>query len=132
LLLVEDDPISRRVTAELLAFTGIDVSVAEHGQAACDRLTAPGARPVRLVLMDVQMPELDGLAATGRIRALGTPAARTPIVAVTANAMTGDRERYMAAGMDGYVSKPISLQGLMSVLESLAVVPKSVTDRAVG
>jgi two-component system sensor histidine kinase BarA len=80
--------------------------------------------------MDVQMPELDGIAATGLIRALGTPAARTPIVAVTANAMTGDRERYITAGMDAYVSKPISLESIMKVLESLSIVPKSRAERA--
>ena len=60
-----------------------------------------------LVLMDINMPELDGLEAMKRIRTLLEPSAEVPIIALTANAMQGDRERYLAAGMDGYVSKPI-------------------------
>lgn len=113
LLLVEDDPISRRVTAELLAFTGIDVSVAEHGQAACDRLTAPGARPVQLVLMDVQMPVMDGLTATRRLRAAGID---TPIVALTAGASVEEREACFGAGMNDWLGKPPDLADLEAVL----------------
>ena len=75
--------------------------------------------------MDVQMPVLDGIGATRQIRALGTPVAKIPIVAVTANAMSGDRERYIAAGMDNYVSKPLSLQSLMALFEELKITPKA-------
>jgi CheY-like chemotaxis protein len=128
-LVAEDNMINRKLMALILDALGHRSTFAENGEQAV-LLASSGSFDV--IFMDVQMPELDGLAATGRIRALGTPAAHTPIVAVTANAMTGDRERYMAAGMDGYVSKPISLQGLMSVLESLAIVPKSVAERAAG
>ena len=69
-----------------------------------------------LVLMDVQMPEMDGLTATGKIRALPGAAARVPIIALTANAMAGDRERYLASGMTDYVSKPISPQALFAAI----------------
>lgn len=113
LLLVEDDPISRRVTAELLAFTGIEVSVAENGKAACDMLTAPGARPVRLVLMDVQMPVMDGLTATRALRAAGVD---TPIVALTAGASAGEREACFGAGMNDWLGKPPELADLEAVL----------------
>ena len=113
LLLVEDDPISRRVTAELLAFTGIEVSVAENGQAACDMLTAPGVRPVRLVLMDVQMPVMDGLTATRTLRAAGID---TPIVARTAGASVEEREACLGAGMNDWLGKPPELADLEAVL----------------
>ncbi len=113
LLLVEDDPISRRVTAELLAFTGIDVSVAEHGKAACDMLTAPGAPPVRLVLMDVQMPVMDGLTATRTLRTAGID---TPIVALTAGASVEEREACFGAGMNDWLGKPPDLADLEAVL----------------
>jgi PAS domain S-box-containing protein len=113
LLLVEDDPISRRVMAELLAFAGIDVSVAEHGKEACDRLTAPGARPVQLVLMDVQMPVMDGLAATRTLRAAGID---TPIVALTAGASVEEREACFAAGINDWLGKPPDLDDIEAVL----------------
>jgi len=113
LLLVEDDPISRRVTAELLGFAGIDVSVAVNGKAACDMLTTPGARPVQLVLMDVQMPVMDGLTATRTLRAAGFD---TPIVALTAGASVEEREACFGAGMNDWLGKPPDLADLEAVL----------------
>jgi len=115
-LLVEDDAISRRVTLELLSFAGIDVTVAENGRAAVDILTASGARPVQLVFMDVQMPEMDGLEASRRIAAKWQPGERPRIVAMTANAMAGDREMCLAAGMDDYITKPIRVEQLVEAL----------------
>ena len=78
------------------------------------------------------MPVLDGLGATKQIRALTTPVSKTPIVAVTANAMSGDKEKYMAAGMDNYLSKPLSLQSLMKLFDELKITPKTQGQRAAG
>lgn len=83
-----------------------------------------GLRPLRLwdarntmwFRMDIQMPELDGISATKLIRALPAPANSVPVVALTANAMIGDREKYLAAGMNDYVSKPINVVELTSAL----------------
>jgi CheY-like chemotaxis protein len=69
-----------------------------------------------LVLMDVEMPELDGLNATRAIRRLDGPVSRLPIIALTAHAMAGAREKYLAAGMNGYVSKPIKLRELLAAI----------------
>jgi CheY-like chemotaxis protein len=73
-----------------------------------------------VVLMDIQMPELDGVAATARIRKLKGAKARIPIIAMTANAMLGQREEYLGAGMDDYIAKPIQPAMLLGRLEALA------------
>jgi len=112
-LLVEDDAISRRVTLELLSFAGIDVSVADNGRAALDILTATGVRPVQLVFMDVQMPEMDGLTATRTLRTAGID---TPIVALTAGASVEEREACLGAGMNDWLPKPPDLGDLEAVL----------------
>jgi CheY-like chemotaxis protein len=92
---------------------GYDADLAVNGAEAVE---AVERRRYDLVLMDVQMPELDGLEATRRITER-VPAARRPrIVAMTANAMDGDRERCLAAGMDGYISKPIRVEELVSAV----------------
>ncbi len=82
--------------------------------------------PYDLILMDVQMPELDGVAATREIRALPGTVAQIPIIALTANAMAGDREKYVAAGMNDYVAKPIDLDRLRAALTRC--VPAGGTD----
>lgn len=105
ILLVEDNVINQRLAMRLLEKQGHTVIAANNGREAVEAYTT---RQFDLVLMDIQMPEMDGLEATARIREqeheTGT---RIPIVAVTANAMMGDRERCLAAGMDGYATKPI-------------------------
>ena len=76
--------------------------------------------------MDIQMPEMDGVTATRRIRKLNGPGADTPIVALTANAMTGDREAYLKAGMSDYVPKPLDQQTLLRAIARAASVPEPV------
>jgi CheY-like chemotaxis protein len=96
---------------------GYDVDLAANGQEAVD---AVERQPYDVVFMDVQMPEMDGLEATRRIRAR-TPGGGPRIVAMTANAMDGDREACLAAGMDDYVGKPIRVHELLAALESTPV-----------
>jgi len=114
ILLVEDNPINQKLAVRLLQKQGHAVSVAENGQQALDQVFAES---FDLVLMDVQMPILDGLEATRQIRqreqTLGT---HLPIIAMTAHAMQGDRERCLEAGMDGYISKPILPRELATVM----------------
>ncbi|MDO9118606.1 MAG: response regulator [Nitrospira sp.] len=114
-LLVEDNPVNREVSTGMLDILGYDVTVAEDGQQA---LTVSAANSFDLILMDCQMPVMDGFTATARIRdrEQQTQVARIPIIALTANAMDGDRERCLAAGMDDYLSKPFSQQALGDLL----------------
>ena len=102
--------------ADFLTARGFDVDVASDGLEAIARATAC---PPDVILMDIQMPRLDGLAATQTLRASETEGRRTPIVAVTALAMEGDRERCLAAGCDAYVSKPVRLRDLLEVIHGL-------------
>jgi PAS domain S-box-containing protein len=114
-LLAEDNPINRRVATFVLEEQGHEVIVAADGRAAVERFQAGG---IELILMDVQMPELDGFEATAAIRrheqATG---GHVPIIGVTAHAMVGDRERCLAAGMDGYVPKPIRAEPLLDAID---------------
>ncbi len=118
-MLVEDNRINQRLACKLLEGRGYRVTLAENGQLALDALAHAS---FAVVLMDMQMPVMDGLEATRRIRAreAASGLARTPIVAMTANAMQGDRERCLAAGMDDYLSKPINADELSRQLERWA------------
>ena len=111
-LLVEDNDINRRVAIELLEAAGLDVAAAENGTDALSRLER---EPFAAILMDIQMPGMDGLEATRRIRALAR-GGEVPIIALTAHAMAGDRERFLTAGMNDYVSKPIDEAELLAAL----------------
>jgi PAS domain S-box-containing protein len=113
LLLVEDNAINRKLAVALLGRAGYAVATAEDGQQAID---AVRREAFAVVLMDVQMPGMDGFEATAGIRALGGARGATPIVAMTAHAMKGDRERCLAAGMDDYVSKPIQSEELFAAI----------------
>ncbi len=115
-LLVEDHVINQKLAVTLLTRWGHAVEVADNGQIALDILAQ---RQFDVILMDMMMPVMDGLEATRRIRQRET-GHRTPIVAMTANAMEGDRERCIAAGMDDYVSKPIKAPLLQQVLQKIA------------
>jgi two-component system sensor histidine kinase/response regulator len=120
-LLAEDGLVNQKVAVRLLEKRGHSVVVANNGQEAVDALFAPDAKPFDIVLMDMQMPVLDGLAATKAIRsAEAKTGSRIAIVAMTANAMKGDRERCLAAGMDDYLSKPIRPQELYDRVEKFA------------
>jgi CheY-like chemotaxis protein/HPt (histidine-containing phosphotransfer) domain-containing protein len=112
-LLAEDNKINQAVVMALLRKAGIEADVVENGEAA---VAAVSDGRYDLVLMDVQMPVLDGLEAARRIRALPGPAGRVPILAMTAHAMRGDRERCIAAGMDDYLSKPIAPQSFLDAV----------------
>jgi CheY-like chemotaxis protein len=113
-LLAEDNAINRKLAARLLEKCGHSVTVAIDGVEA---VAAVQEGEFDLVLMDVQMPNMDGLEATAAIRALERGTTRhIPIVAMTAHAMKGDQERCLAAGMDGYISKPIRPDRMMEVI----------------
>jgi CheY-like chemotaxis protein len=111
-LLAEDDPINREVAIALLELAGQQVDVAVDGEQAVAKVAT---QRYDLVLMDMQMPRLDGLQAARRIRAL-PGAATLPIVALTANAFAEDRERCLAAGMNDFVAKPLDMGELYAVL----------------
>jgi PAS domain S-box-containing protein len=112
-LLAEDNAVNQRVAVGMLEMMGLDVSIAADGARALEMLQSES---FDLVLMDCQMPVMDGYEATRRLRMLPGTARLLPVVAMTANAMKGDREECIAAGMDDYVAKPFTLQQLSGVL----------------
>jgi PAS domain S-box-containing protein len=113
-LLVEDNPINQEIVYQYLKKWGIAVAVAANGRECLEKVSTGG---YDLILMDCQMPELDGFAATQAIRAQESSGDRhTPIIAMTAYAMTGDKELCLAAGMDDYVSKPLTRSDLQVML----------------
>ncbi|MBK8276558.1 MAG: response regulator [Nitrospira sp.] len=117
LLLAEDNPVNREVAVGMLELFGCRVDIAEHGRQAVE---AVSKHHYDLVLMDCQMPEMDGFAATAAIRRheQSTGDGRhVPIIALTANAMEGDREKCVAAGMDDYLSKPFSQAGMQATIQ---------------
>jgi CheY-like chemotaxis protein len=115
LLLVEDNVINQRVSAHILERFGCRVDVVENGRQALEALEHTG---YDCILMDCQMPEMDGYEATMAIRLREAQTGHhVPIIAMTANAMQGDRERCLAAGMDDYISKPIQPKMLVALLQ---------------
>ena len=113
-LLAEDNEANRFVATELLSRLGFVIDVAVDGVQAVRMALS---RPYACVLMDVQMPEMDGIEATRHIRGSPGPAAEVPIIAMTANAMKGDEQIFLAAGMNGYVPKPIDRAELLAALQ---------------
>lgn len=122
ILLVEDNQLNQEIAATLLSDIGIKVDIAEDGSIAVEKMRHADAAQYDLILMDIQMPFMDGYEATQRIRALKTPAAEIPIVAMTANAFSGDQEKAMECGMNGYLTKPIDMKKLKEVLGATLLV----------
>jgi CheY-like chemotaxis protein len=117
ILLAEDNVVNQKLALRLLQQMGYRADLASNGIEAVESVAR---QPYDVVLMDVQMPEMDGLEASRRITAKWKPTERPRIVAMTANAMQGDREECLAAGMDDYVTKPIRVDALVEALARAA------------
>jgi CheY-like chemotaxis protein len=123
ILLVEDSPVNQKLAVAILSRKGHDVVVANNG---LEGLRAFKSQPFDVILMDIQMPEMDGLEATRAIRATEkSNGHRIPIVAMTAHALKGDRERCLNAGMDEYLTKPIHAKRLLDTVQSVVAARKS-------
>jgi CheY-like chemotaxis protein len=120
-LVAEDNPVNQRVAVRMLEKLGIRADVAANGHEAVDLF---GLKPYDLILMDCQMPEMDGYHATREIRKRTPPGRRPVIIAMTADAMSGSRERCLDAGMDDYIAKPVRLQDLAAIIDK-SLVPKA-------
>ena len=121
MLLAEDNLVNQKLAEAILSKIGCRVEVASNGVEA---VALASALPFDISFMDCQMPEMDGYEAARRIREGAAPdAPRVPIIALTANAMDGDRERCLAAGMDDYVTKPLDPKRLRNVLAKWHAVP---------
>ena len=120
LLVVEDNELNLEIASTLLKEAGFEVDTAENGKIAVEKVEAASADRYDLILMDIQMPEMDGYEATRRIRALpDAEKAALPIVAMTANAFEDDRKNALRAGMNGHIAKPLDIQKLFQVLSEL-------------
>ncbi len=117
LLLVEDNPLNRELALEILKEAGFAVDTAEDGEIAVQKMKQAASGQYDLILMDIQMPKMDGYEATRQIRALPDAAkAGIPIFAMTANAFEEDRQNALKAGMDGHIAKPLDIPHLLQVL----------------
>jgi CheY-like chemotaxis protein len=120
ILLAEDNPVNQKITQKLLEKCGFEVEVAANGREAVEAIQK---RRFDLILMDCQMPVMDGYEATQVIRKIEGGGRRTPIVAITAHAMVGDREKCLEAGMDDYLSKPVNLAKLQQTVNQWLSAP---------
>src|SRR5829696_2278970 len=115
ILVVEDNDKNRKLVRDVLTFKGYEIIEAVTGE---DGVRLALERMPRLILMDIQLPGIDGIEALRRIRADETTRG-TPIIAVTASALDRDRQKIMAAGFDGYQSKPLNVKGFMAAVEAV-------------
>jgi len=130
ILLAEDNRVSQMLARRLLEKHGHSVAVARTGR---DALEAVEHQKFDLVLMDVQMPEIDGLEATAAIREKEKISGEhLPIIAMTAMVMAGDRERCLAAGVDGYISKPITAQELLKEIQRVRTMTPAEKSQAIA
>jgi CheY-like chemotaxis protein len=113
LLLVEDNKINQKLALALISRLGLTADVAENGH---DAVNAAVLKPYALILMDMQMPVMDGIEATKKIRLLNGPNAKTPIIALTANAMKDDQDACLTAGMNDFLTKPINRDNFKACL----------------
>ena len=119
-LLAEDDMVNRELAERLLRKAGHQVTAVPDGSKAVQAVQESGLDGFDVVLMDVKMPEMDGLEATAALRAMETGTDhRIPIIAMTAHAMKGDQERFLKAGMDDYIAKPIQVHSLVGLVEQI-------------
>jgi CheY-like chemotaxis protein len=116
IMVAEDDVINRKLAVYFFERMGHDVATVSSG---LEVLAALERQPCDLLLMDIQMPEMDGLETVRALRGRRGGPGQVPIIAMTAHAMTGDRERFLAAGMDGYVSKPVDFGCLVAEIEAV-------------
>jgi CheY-like chemotaxis protein len=124
ILLAEDNPVNQALVMRLLEKRGHAVEVVANGRKALEALERASTAHFDLILMDMLMPEMDGEECVARIRAKENgSASRIPIIALTAHAMEGDRERILAMGVDGYLPKPVRAQQLLETIEELLQIP---------
>ena len=120
LLLVEDNELNQEIAVEILQETGFVMDVADDGAVAVEKLKGAEPGQYDLILMDIQMPILNGYEATKQIRALNQPGiSDIPIIAMTANAFDEDKKAALAAGMNGHIAKPIDVPKLMELLTEI-------------
>lgn len=123
LLLVEDNELNQEIAAEILKGMGFAIDIVADGTVAVEKMKAAVPGQYDLILMDIQMPHMDGYEATRQIRKLAdTAIANIPIVAMTANAFEEDRQKAFAAGMNGHIAKPIDVSKLTETLKNIVTV----------
>jgi CheY-like chemotaxis protein len=118
ILVAEDNPSNQRLMVALLESAGYSVDVVGDG---IEAVHAAQRLPYDLILMDIRMPAMNGIEATKRIRLMQSPISECPILALTANAMSGDKEEYLAAGLTDYISKPVDFDALLLKIKGYLV-----------